>query len=693
MPPDYPATRTVDVVERHGGRDVADPYRWLEELAEPEVQAWMDAQAALAEGWLGEVDARGAIRARLDALSDHEQRGVPWRRGGRWFQLRNAGLAPQAALWVAEDPDAEGRVLLDPSDWSADGTTALGPVAVADDGATVAYAVAERGSDWLRWRFRDVDSGRELPDELRWSKFTAAVWHPDGSGIYYGAYPAPEPGREYEEATSGQRLAFHRLGTPQDDDDVVFAREDERWIFQPSVTDDGRWLVVTQHRGTDPRTRVAVADLTGDGRLRPLLDDGEAAYELAGSVGTDLLFLTDDEAPLGRVVAVPAAGGQPREVLAEGGATLERARVAGDRLLVVALVDATHRVWRCGLDGTPDGEVDLGALASVRGLSGRAGDDVVHLSVERFTQPASVLRHDLAERRTTEVFRPATAHDPDALVARQAFAESADGTRVPLFVVHRRDLAPAVDGPGAHPTLLWGYGGFRIPVTPTHRAHWTAWIEAGGVLAVANLRGGGEYGAAWHDAGRRANKTNVFDDALACADWLTDAGWTRPDRLAIKGRSNGGLLAAACLSRAPERFGAAVVEVGVLDMLRFHRSTIGWAWTSDYGDPDDEADAAALLAYSPYHNLERGRSYPATLVTTGDHDDRVVPWHSLKFTAALQAAQGGDAPVLLRVDRSGGHGAGKPTAKRLDERADVLAFLTRALDAGGLAWPRQEDDG
>ena len=699
MPPAYPATRTVDVSEQRAGRSVADPYRWLEELTNPEVQAWMDDQQAVAEGWLGGVGARPAIRDRLERIVDHPRRGAPWRRGDHWFQLRNPGLAAHDVVWVADTPDAEGRPLLDPNQWSVDGTVALSALAVTHEGAQVAYAVSERGSDWMTWRVRDVATLEDRPDVVRWSKASTAAWHPDGSGFWYGAYEAPPDDATYDAATRAQWLAFHRLGTDQSDDEVVWHHpgEDE-WIFEPEVTDDGRWLVITAFMGTDPRSKIAVADLHRGGDVTPLLDGYDAAYELVGSVGDDLLLLTDADAPLGRIVAVAADGsptsreavaadGPPalREVVAEGHAAIDRASVAGDRLLLVRLVDAAHRVQRYHLDGRENGEIDLGGAGTVQALTGRAGDDVVHVAVESFTRPATVLRHDLTDATTVPVFVPDTAHDPDALVTEQVFVDSPDGTRVPMFLVHRRGLTESSAEEG-HPTLLWGYGGFSIPVTPMHRAHWTAWVDAGGVLAVANLRGGGEYGQQWHDAGRLRYKQNVFDDALACAAWLCETGWTRPERLAIKGRSNGGLLAGACLTQAPAQFKAAVVEVGVLDLLRFHHSTIGWAWKSDFGDPDDDEDAATLLDYSPYHNIRPGTAYPATLITTGDHDDRVVPWHSLKFAAAVQAAQAGDEPVLLRVDRSGGHGAGKPLAKALDERADVLAFLSAVLGMSEEAW-------
>ena len=675
------STDSADHVDTLHGVAVADPHRWLEDATDDRVQTWIDEQSAATERWLADAGQRDEIRSRLAELWDYPRAGVPWRRGESWFQLRNSGLQDQDVLWVADAPDARGRVLLDPNTLSTEGTTALTGASVSVDGALIAYAVSERGSDWRTWRVRDVSSGEDLGDQVEWSKFSPSAWHPDGSGFYYGSFAPPDARTAYQEATRGQWLAFHRLGDRQAHDEVVAHLADEpEWIYTPEVTDDGRWLVVTLQRGTDPRSRVWVADLSRDGALRPLLDAYDAAYELVGATGDDLLFVTDRDAPRGRVVAVDAAGGGAiRELVAEEEATLQGAQIVGHRLLTLWLRDAVSQLRRHELDGTADGEVALPGIGSVESLAGRHDDAAAFFAFASFDAPPAIYRHWVASGRTELVRAPQVALGPEEIVTEQVFATSADGTRVPLFLVHREDVRA---GEG-HPTVLWGYGGFDIPVTPMFRVPWHVWVERGGVLAVANLRGGGEYGKEWHEAGRLRNKQRVFDDALGCGQWLLDHGWAAPDALAIQGASNGGLLAGACLTQRPDLFAAAVVEVGVLDMLRFHLSTIGWAWKSDYGDPDDPDDFATLHAYSPLHNVKAGTAYPATLVTTGDHDDRVVPFHSFKFAAALQAAQAGPAPILLRVDRSGGHGAGKPTAKVIDERADVLTFLTRVLSAGG----------
>ncbi|MGI8575130.1 MAG: prolyl oligopeptidase family serine peptidase [Egibacteraceae bacterium] len=681
----YPETPTGDVVDDHHGTKVADPYRWLEDPDAPETRAWVAAQNELTQGWLAGRGERKAIHERLTQLWDHARAGVPWHRGERWFQLRNSGLQDQDVLWVMEAPDAPGRVLLDPNALSTDGTVALTSLGFSQDGERLAYATSEAGSDWLTWRVRDVEDARDHPDVVSWSKFSSAVWAPDASGFFYAAYAAPTRGEEWSQVNTDQQLRFHRLGTTQDDDELIFARPDEpEWGFTPHVTDDGRWLVVEIWQGTDPRNRVWVSALSQEDTIagiapRPLLDNFDASYTFVDADGDMLWLHTDAGAPRGRVVAVDARQAPDqalREVIAETDDTLEQVALVGERLVTVHLRHATSRVSRFTLEGRPDGEVELPGLGSVAALAGRREDDALYLSFVSFTAPASVVRHELASGLTEQWWTPDVALDFDALVTEQVFVDSG-GVAVPLFCVHRRDVHPGEDG---HPTLLYGYGGFNIPLTPRFSVTWAVWLERGGVLAVANLRGGGEYGQAWHDDGRLANKQHVFDDALACAHWLVAHGWTRPERLAISGGSNGGLMAAACLTQRPQAFGAVVIEVGVLDMLRFHIFTIGWAWASDFGTVEDPEQFATLYAYSPLHRVREGTEYPATLIVTGDHDDRVVPAHSLKFGATLQAAQAGSAPVLLRVETRGGHGAGKPTGMLIDERADVLAFLTHTLE-------------
>jgi prolyl oligopeptidase len=775
-----PDVHREELVELLHGHEVADPYRWLEAPAnDPAVQAFVAAQNRYAAAHLDALPARERFRERLGRLWDHPRRGAPWRRGDHWFQVRNDGLQDQDVLWTAPadavdvgdaaddagDLDGGGtaaasaagiapaddrwRVLLDPNAWSDDGTASLSALSVRRDGAYVAFARSDAGSDWLVWRVIDVATGDWLDDEVRWSRFSTAAWLPDGSGFLYGAYDPPEPGQEHAAAVRGQRLRRHRLHTDPAEDVVIHERPDQPDLgFEPSVSHDGRWLVLQVWRGTDPTNRVHVAPFVAGeegqepqiGPFHALLDAADARYEAVGVHGDELIVTTDRDAPLGRVVAFAlpphpddtagadaddrstdhdaashdeagADGDDPagtadhaplpphRELVPEEGDRLERAvLVGGDTTADPAwLVCARlhHATARLAVHAADDGrhleDVALPGLGTVPAITGGRTERSVHLTFETFTAPAAVLHHDLERQLTTTVTPPA-APSASHLVVEQVHVHH-DGVAVPLFLVHRHDVTPD----GAVPTVLWGYGGFDIPVTPGFRPGWRAWADAGGLLAVACLRGGGEYGRAWADDGRLANKEHVFDDALACAAWLAgrrrdavtatrvadgaavDDVWSAPDHLGIEGRSNGGLLAAACLTREPAAFGSVVPEVGVLDLTRFHRFTIGWAWTSDYGSPDDPADLAVLLRYSPYHRIVPGTAYPPVLLTTGDTDDRVVPAHSYKFAAALQHAQAGPAPVLLRVDVSAGHGAGKPVGKLLDERADVLAFHAHHL--------------
>ncbi|MGD0441228.1 MAG: prolyl oligopeptidase family serine peptidase [Acidimicrobiales bacterium] len=683
----YPKARRSDQADDYHGELVPDPYRWLEQTDDPETLAWTRAENELTEAFLATVATRESIRARLTALSDHRKFGVPFERGGLWFQARNTGLQDQPVLWVMDGPADEGRVLLDPNSLSGDGTVALTGLEVTDDGSKLAYATSSAGSDWRTWRVREVATGTDLDDVVEWSKFGPLAWRKDGSGFYYVAMQRPRPGSEYLQESRLARILFHRLRTSQDEDELVFEALDEpEWLPRAKVSDDGRFVIVSITRGTFPETQVRVLDLERPegGYLQLISDFAQKACVLA-NVGRTFYVLTDWDAPLQRIVAVDLdhpAREMWREVVGETGDCLCDAYFCGGRLVCHYLHHASSQLRVHDLDGSHVHDVPLPAMSAVtgsprdhEGIEGRGDANLVHFALESFTEPASVWQHDLSTGET-RVLRPAGAPiEPGLLITEQVFATSNDGTKIPLFLSRRRDVSPS----GDVPVLLYGYGGFDIPVRPDFQEMFAAFMERGGLFAAANLRGGGEYGTAWHDAGRLANKQNVFDDFCACARWLAGSGWSRPERIAIIGASNGGLLVGACLTEHPELFGAAVAMVGVLDMLRFNKFTIGWAWTSDFGDPDDPEQYRWLRAYSPLHNLRQGGRYPATLVLTGDHDDRVVPGHSFKFAAALQEAQGGDRPVLIRVETSAGHGAGKPTAKLIAEGTDVLAFLEAVL--------------
>jgi prolyl oligopeptidase len=681
----YPFTHTVDQVDDYHGTLVADPYRWLEDPDSPETKAWIETQNALTFGFLARIPARDRIRRRLTELWDYPKAWAPVRRGGRSFQLRNSGLQNQDVLYVMDSLDGETRVLLDPNTLSSDGTVALSVWEVSPDGRWLAYATSASGSDWLTWRVRDVASGQDLPDVLEWSKFSGAAWRRDSSGFYYARYDAPVPGEDSTGANYDQKVYFHRPGEAQVQDTLVYERPDQKeWIFGTDVSEDGRFLILHVWQGTDVRNRVFYQDLPSGGPVVELISELEAAYAFVGNDGPVFYLRTDLDAPRGRLIAVDTT--QPeksrwRTIIAEGTDTLERVTMVHDEFIALYLHDAYHQLLRFSCEGRRLGEITLPTLGSiptngdVLNLTGKRTDDELFYGFWSFLYPVTICRYDFRRSESERVFAPPLSFDFSPYVTRQVFATSQDGTRVPMFLTHRRDL----ELDGQNPTLLYGYGGFNIALTPAFAVSRLIWLEMGGVVAWANLRGGGEYGEEWHQAGMLHNKQNVFDDLIACAEYLIEAKITSTPRLAIMGGSNGGLLVGACMAQRPDLFGAAIPIVGVMDMLRFQKFTIGWAWVSDYGSADEPEQFKTLYAYSPLHNLRPGAYYPATLVVTADHDDRVVPGHSFKFAAALQAAQAGDAPTLIRIQTKAGHGAGKPTAILIEEATDMWAFLVEAL--------------
>jgi prolyl oligopeptidase len=614
---------------------------------------------------------------------------VPFTGGDRYFYLRQEGLQAQPVLHVQEGLSGEPRALLDPNALSLDGTVALSSLDVTPDGALVAYGLTDGGSDWQEIRVRDVSTGTDLTDRVSWVKFSSPSWTHDGRGFYYSRYPEPREGERLLEANRRHQLCYHRLGTEQSEDVLVLERRDHpEWGFQASVSEDGRYVLIHVWHGTAPENRLYVQDL-GDperpsvsARVRPILDRGDASYVSIGNEGARLFLLTDREAPRKRVVSLDLdAPGTPslQEVVPEQTHVLEGASLLGGRLVLSYLDDAKASLRQYTLSGDrlPD-ELTLPGPASVAGVSGKYGRTEIFVAFSSFLHPTSILRHELDSGSTEAFMRPSLDFDPSAFETSQEFFDSRDGTRVPMFVVHRRGLRRD----GSHPALLYGYGGFNVSLTPFFSIPHAVWLEMGGVLAVPNLRGGGEYGEDWHRAGTKEQKQNVFDDFLAAAEHLVESGYTRAGRIAIAGASNGGLLVGASIIQRPDLFGAALPSVGVMDMLRFHLFTIGWAWASDYGSSEDPEGFHYLYAYSPLHNVEDGGCYPATLITTADHDDRVVPGHSFKFAARLQEAQGCDKPVLIRVDVRAGHGAGKPTRMLIDEATDRLAFAWWHLTSG-----------
>jgi prolyl oligopeptidase len=677
----YPPTRRADQVDDYHGAKVTDPYRWLEDASSPETREWIEAQNQLTFGYLHEIPERDRIRERLTRLWDYEKYGVPFREGRRYFYTKNDGLQNQSVLYVTEAFDKAPHVLLDPNALSKDGTVALSGYDVSRDGRYLAYGLATAGSDWQEWRVRDVETGEDLSDHLRWVKFSGASWSHDGKGFFYSRYDEPVKGAELQQTNYCQKLYYHRLGTPQSDDVLIYERPDQKeWGFGGQVTEDGRYLIVHVWQGTERKNRVFYKDLEDkNSPVVELLKEADASYAFLGNDGPLFWFRTDRDAPRGRVIAIdirrpdPARG---KEVIPQADDTLRSVGLVGDRFFAAYLKDAYTQVKVFALNGAFERMVALPGIGTAAGFGGKRKDRETFYAFTSFTAPTTIYRYDVAGGESAVLKKPAVDFSPDLYETKQVFYRSKDGTRVPMFLTHRKGLR----WDGDNPTYLYGYGGFNASLTPFFSAAHLVWMEMGGVFAVANLRGGGEYGEAWHEAGKKLKKQNVFDDFVAAAEWLHANKVTNPKKLAIAGGSNGGLLVGACLTQRPELFGAALPAVGVMDMLRFHRFTIGWAWTSDYGSPDHPDEFKALLAYSPLHNLKPGTKYPPTLITTSDHDDRVVPAHSFKFAAALQAAQGGNAPALIRIETRAGHGAGKPTAKIIEEITDAYAFLLKALE-------------
>jgi prolyl oligopeptidase len=677
----YPPSKKVEQVDDYHGIKVADPYRWLEDADSPETKAWVEAQNKVTFGFLESIPERARLRERLTQLWNYEKFGVPFREGDRYFFTRNDGLQNQSVLYVGRTPDdPQARVLLDPNTLSSDGTVALTNYAVSDDGQLLAYGLATAGSDWNEWRVRNVETGEDLPDRLQWVKFSGASWTKDGKGFFYSRYDEPKEGNLLQSTNYYQKLYYHRVGTPQSADELVYERRDHKeWGFGGYVTDDGRYLGLVVTMGTSPRNLFFYRDLTNpEAKVVELVPDFIADFTPVGNDGTTFYFRTDWEAPRGRLIAIDATRPERtnwREIIPQSRDTLEAVRWVGGRFVALYLSDAKTQVRMFDREGKPGTEIALPGIGTAAGFGGKPEATETFYAFTSFTQPTSIYRYDFTTGKSTLLRQPKVAFDPGAYVTQQVFYRSKDGTRIPMFIVHRKGLRRD----GKNPTLLYGYGGFNISLTPSFSPARIAWLEMGGVLAIPNLRGGGEYGEEWHQAGTKLKKQNVFDDFIAAAEWLIREKYTQPARLAIQGGSNGGLLVGACMTQRPELFGAALPAVGVLDMLRFNKFTIGWAWESDYGSPQNPEEFRALYAYSPLHNLKPGTRYPATLITTADHDDRVVPAHSFKFAAALQAAHKGDAPVLIRIETKAGHGAGKPTSKLIEETADVWAFLVRTF--------------
>jgi len=674
----YPETRRTAQVDEQFGVKVADPYRWLENdvRTDPEVAKWVTDQNAVTNAYLATLPGRDIFAARLKQLLDYERFGVPVKKGGRYFYSRNAGLQNQAVLYVRDSVDGQGRVLIDPNGWSKDGATALAEWSSSEDGKRLAYAVQDGGTDWRTVKVLDVATGA-ISDQIDWVKFSGLAWAKDGSGFYYSRFAAPAEGAKFQALNENQQVYFHKLGTAQAADALIYATpEQPRLGHTASVTDDGKWLVITTHEGTDNRYQITVIDLTAPKPTpRTIFKGLENEWTLAGNVGGNFYWVTNKGAPRGRIVATNlyarSAEVPETEIVAQGKDVIDGANLVGGRLLVSYLADVKSDVRRFTLDGKSDGTVPLPGIGDVGGFGGDADDSETFYAFTSFATPTTIYRYDVKTGKASPWASPKVAFDPARYQVDQRFYTSKDGTRVPMFVVRRKDVT------GAAPTLLYAYGGFNISVTPSFSATRLAWLEQGGVLAVANIRGGGEYGKAWHDGGRLAQKQNVFDDFIAAGEYLKAQGITGKDQLVIQGGSNGGLLVGAVTNQRPDLFAAAIPAVGVMDMLRFDRFTAGRYWVDDYGYPSKEADFKTLYAYSPYHNIRAGKPYPAILAETADTDDRVVPGHTFKYTAMLQSMDLGPKPRLVRIETRAGHGSGKPTDKVIAETADAWAFAAK----------------
>jgi prolyl oligopeptidase len=678
----YPPAARGDHIDSYHGIAVPDPYRWMEDIDSPATRAWVEAEGRLTSNYLAAIPGRQGIAEELEKIWNFERWSPPERHGVYWFYTHNDGLQNQSIVFVTPDPNAPARVLLDPNALSKDGTLALRETSISDDGRLFAYALSEAGSDWQIWHVKDVATGKDLADELHWSKEGAGSWRKDGSGFYYSRYDAPEPGETLKATNKYEKLYFHKLGTPQTEDTLVYTRADDwDWYVDGRVTDDGHYLVIQATHGDEVQNTLLVQDLSASGApVKAIIPEPSAVYNFIGSIGMTFYVLTDDQAARYRIVAIDL--GKPeranwRTVVPEATETLDSASLVGGQLIGQYLKNAHSAVRRYSSEGKLLGEVKLEGLGNARGFQGRTGDRATYYTYSSFTTPPGVYRLDLSSGKSSLWRQPKIqGFVPAEYDTTQAFYTSKDGTRVPLFIASRKGTK--LDG--TNPTLLYGYGGFNMSMESSFSPAVAGWLQLGGVYVRANLRGGGEYGRAWHEAGMKTHKQNVFDDFIAAAEYLNTQHWTNPKRLAIRGASNGGLLVGATEEQRPELFAAAVAEVGVMDMLRFRDFTVGKGWESEYGSVDHPEEFRAMLGYSPLQHANAGVNYPATLITTGDHDDRVFPAHSFKFAAAMQHADPDGQPILLRIETRAGHGAGTPTAKQIEETADIYAFIRKAMD-------------
>ncbi len=711
----YPETKTVPVVDEQFGVKVADPYRWLEDdvRTSKDVADWVAAEKAVADGYLDALPGKAPLAAKMKTLYNYERYSLPEKAGAQYFFTKNDGLQNQSVLYVRKGLKGKDRVLIDPNTWAKDGATALDSWVASKNGKLLAYAIQDGGSDWRTIKVLDVTTGKPLPDEIQWAKFTNISWV-GNEGFLYSRFAAPSEGAAFQQLNYNQTVYFHKIGTPQSADQVVYATPDRKELgHSAEVTQDGKWVVLTSSSGTDEKYELNLIplDKKRDWKVQGLVQGLEFDWQLIEGVGDTLYFATNMDAPKLKVVRIdlssfPSVSSHPSDcgsgsddlqvtscsklkskqsftdIIPERAETLARAQIVGDRMVLSYLKDAASMAMMTDLNGKPVQQIALNSIGTASGFGGKPGDPETFYSFSSFNQPGAVYRFDSRTGKSTPFALPKLSFKPEDIAISQIFYPSKDGTKIPMFIVHKKGL----DVSKGAPTILYGYGGFNISSLPGYSPTRMAWIQSGGVFAVANLRGGGEYGKPWHDAGRLLNKQNVFDDFIAAGEYLVAKGITTKGQLAVEGRSNGGLLVGAVVNQRPDLFAAAHAAVGVMDMLRFDRFTAGRYWVDDYGYPNKEADFKNLLTYSPYHNIKTGVEYPAVIVSTADTDDRVVPGHSFKYTAALQAADTGDKPKIIRIETRAGHGSGKPTDKLIEEYSEIYAFLAKWT---GMEFPAQ----
>jgi prolyl oligopeptidase len=700
----YPKTKAVDVAEEQFGVKVADPYRWLEDDVRnsKEVADWVASQKKLADGYLDNLPAKAPLAAKMKALYNYERYSLPEKAGGQYFFTKNDGLQNQSVLYGRGGLTGKDRVLIDPNLWAKDGATALDAWVPSKNGKLMAYSVQDGGSDWRTIRVLDVKTGKPLADEIKWAKFTNIAWI-GNEGFLYSRFAEPKEGAAFQQLNFNQTVYFHKIGTPQSADQVVYATPDRKELgHSAEVTQDGRWVVITSSAGTDEKYEINLIPLHEKKRswgAMPLIEGLEHDWQLVEGIGDTLYFVTNQNAPKLKVVQADlnqfetqspncSPGSVPSkkvkgycydripaftDIIPEREETLARAQIVGDRLVLSYLKDAASMAMMTDLNGKPITQISLGTIGTASGFGGQPGDPETFYSFSSFNQPGAVYRFDSRTGKSTPFALPKLSFKPEDIALNQVFYPSKDGTKIPMFIVHRKDI----DLSKGAPTILYGYGGFNLPQLPSFKPQWMAWVQSGGVFALANIRGGSEYGKPWHDAGRLLNKQNVFDDFIAAGEYLVGKGITSKDKLAVEGRSNGGLLVGAVVNQRPDLFAAGHAAVGVMDMLRFDRFTAGRYWVDDYGYPSKEADFKNLLGYSPYHNIKPYVDYPAVIVSTADTDDRVVPGHSFKYISALQAVPTGTKPKIIRIESRAGHGSGKPTDKQIEEYSEIYAFLAK----------------